>query len=284
MINYPIIDTHLHIWDLKKLQYPWLETFPILNRTYLMNDFDEAREEYGVDKVVFVQCECLPGQYLDELTWITSIAKKDARIQGIVPWAPLEKGESVRSILEQMVSQNPLIKGIRRIIQFEPDINYCLSPDFIKGVQLVGELGMHFEITIAPQHMENTLKMLKQCPGMMFILDHIANPNIAENITEPWATYLLEIGRMENVFCKVSSLPVNANLENWQPKDLEPFLKKVIESFGFERIIYGGDWPHALRATSYVRWLETLDLLTQGYSEDERHKLFRENAIRFYRL
>src|SRR5262249_7468067 len=134
MPTFPIVDTHLHLWDPQRLRYPWLDNNPLLNKPYLLDDFKRACGSVEVGKMVFLQCECEVSQYVDEAAWVTSLAAKDPRIEGIVPWAPLEKGDSVRSDLEQLAA-NPLIKGIRRIIQFEPDIEFCLRPDFVKGVQ-----------------------------------------------------------------------------------------------------------------------------------------------------
>ena len=283
MINFPVVDTHVHVWDLDRLRYPWLDRCPSINRTFLLNDFDTARGPIEVEKLVFVQCECLPKQHLDELRWVQSLANGDPRIWGIVPWAPLESGDEVSEELRQMAS-DPRVKGVRRIIMSEADVNFCIRPGFTRGVQLLGEMDLHFEITIAPIHMPNTLELIRRCPGVSFILDHLGNPDIAGSVLEPWATHLREMASFENVWCKVSGLATNANLESWKREDFVPYLDTVFEAFGTHRVVYASDWPHALRATDYVRWFETLDWATRAWDEASRRRLFHDNAVQFYRL
>src|SRR5262249_23498513 len=131
MLNFQIVDTHLHLWDPKKLRYPWLDDIPLLNKPYLPDDFKRACSPVQVGKMVFVQCDCIPSQFMDEANWITELAKQDSRIEGIVAWAPLENGDAARADLERLAA-NPLVKGIRRITQSEPDLEFCLRPDFVK--------------------------------------------------------------------------------------------------------------------------------------------------------
>ena len=283
MVGFPVIDTHLHVWDLGRLRYPWLDEYPIINRTFLLEDFDKAHGQIEIEKMVFVQCECLPAQHLDELLWVQSLADTDSRIQGIVPWAPLEDGDKVADELET-IAQDSRVKGVRRIIQFEPDVDFCSQLGFVRGVQLLGTLGLHFEITIAPIHMPNTLALVRKCPDVRFVLDHIGNPDIASGALQPWADYIKQLARFENVWCKVSGLATNADFYNWKKGDFVPYLETIFEAFGFDRVMYAGDWPHALRATKYARWFNTLDWATDNCTDSERRRLFRDNAIIFYRL
>ncbi|MEI7566605.1 MAG: amidohydrolase family protein, partial [Opitutaceae bacterium] len=124
MPNYPIIDTHLHVWDLQRLRYPWLSSVPALNRNHLLADYRTACGAVAVAKMVFVQCECDPTQAAAEAAWVTELAQTEPRLQGIVAWAPLELGEAAAADLGRLAA-NPLIKGIRRIIQFEADPAFC---------------------------------------------------------------------------------------------------------------------------------------------------------------
>ena len=129
MLDFPIIDTHLHVWDPQRLRYPWLDDIPLLNKPYLLEDYDRACGPVAVEKMVFLQAEADVSQFQAEADWVDSLAERDSRLQGIVPWAPLELGDGARPALEQL-SANPRVKSIRRIIQFEPDIEFCLRPDF----------------------------------------------------------------------------------------------------------------------------------------------------------
>lgn len=283
ILDFAIVDTHLHVWDPQRLRYPWLDNIPLLNRPYLLEEYNAAVAPVQVEKMVFLQCECDPAQFMDEAAWVTSLARQDPRIQGIVPWAPLEEGHRARPHLEQL-AQNPLIKGIRRIIQFEPDLDFCLRPDFVAGVQALPDYGFSFDICIDHRHMANTIKLVAQCPDVAFILDHIGKPNIKDRVMEPWASELRELARFPNVWCKVSGLATEADHENWTREDLRPYIEHVVECFGFDRVVFGGDWPVAVQATTYPRWVDTLAWAVAGCSDAERRALFRDNAIRFYRL
>ena len=283
MIDFPVIDTHLHLWDPSHLRYAWLDDNALLNKPYLPENYRAACGPVPVEQMVFLQCECDFSQFMDEANWVTSLAKTDPRITGIVPWAPLEKGEAARADLEKLAS-NPLIKGIRRIIQFEPDQEFCLRPDFVRGVQLLPDYDLHFEICISHGQMANTIKMVKQCPDVQFILDHIGKPDIKNHLFEPWKENLRSLAAFPNVSCKMSGLVVEADMMNWTMEDLKPYIAHVLDCFGFGRVMFGGDWPVVLQASVYPRWVDALLWAVAGSSEAELHKLFHDNAASFYRL
>lgn len=283
MPNFPIVDTHLHLWDPQRLRYPWLDDIPLLNKAYLLDDFKRACGSVQVGKMVFLQCECDFSQFMDEAAWVTKLADQDPRIEGIVPWAPLEKGDSARADLERLAA-NPLIKGIRRIIQFESDIEFCLRPAFIEGVRALPDFDLEFEICISHIHLANAIKMVRQCPNVQFILDHIAKPDIKNRVFEPWRREIKALSEFPNVWCKVSGLVTEADHQRWKKEDLKPYIDHVIECFGFDRVCYGGDWPVAYQATEYPLWVETLQWAVSGCSDAELDRLFRANAIAFYKL
>ena len=283
-MDFPIVDTHLHVWDPKLLRYPWLPEVPLLNKPYLLEGYRAACGPVEVEAMVFVQAEVDSSQFREEARWVTRLAQEeDARIQGIVPWAPLEKGDAVRPDLEAL-AQTPLIKGIRRIIQFEPDPEFCLRPGFIEGVQALPDYGLHFEICIVHTQMENTIKMVTQCPEVTFILDHIGKPDIKRQVLEPWKSELKTMSQLPNLWCKMSGLVTEADHENWADEDLKPYIDHVLDCFGFDRTMYGGDWPVATQASEYPRWVETLEWAVDGCSDEALRKLFYDNAIEFYRL
>jgi L-fuconolactonase len=283
MINFPVVDTHLHLWDPSHLHYPWLDSNALLNKPYLLDHYRNACGPVQVEQMVFLQCECDFAQFMDEANWVTSLVHDDPRITGIVPWAPLEKGDAVRSDLEQLAA-NPLIKGIRRIIQFEPDQEFCLRPDFVKGVQALPDYNLHFEICISHGQLANMIKLVEQCPNSQFILDHIGKPDIKNHVYEPWRQELKLLAGFPNVWCKMSGLVTEADHQHWTKEELKPYIDHVLECFGFGRVMYGGDWPVAYQATEYPRWVETLAWAISGCSDTELHQLFHDNAMTFYRL
>lgn len=283
MIPFPIVDTHVHLWDPSNLRYPWLDGNALLNKPYLLADYKRACGPVQVEKMVFLQCECDFSQFQQEADWVTKLAQQDPRIKGIVPWAPLEKGDEARPALAKL-AENPLIKGVRRIIQFEPDIEFCLQPNFVKGVQALTDYNFSFDICIFHPQLANTIKLVQQCPNVKFILDHIGKPDIKNHLLDPWRAEIKQLASLPNVWCKVSGLVTEADHEHWTEDDLKPYIDHVIDAFGFDRVMYGGDWPVAYQATEYPHWVETLEWAVSGCSEGELRQLFHENALGFYRL
>src|SRR5258706_10594193 len=146
-LTFPIVDTHLHIWDTHLINYPWLKDVELLNRPYLLDEYNRACGDVAVECMVFVQAEADFAQFMREAEWVDSVANTDSRLQGIVAWAPLEKGHAARADLEKLVAM-PRVKGIRRIIQFEPDLEFCLRPDFVRGVNTLPDYNLSFDICI----------------------------------------------------------------------------------------------------------------------------------------
>ena len=283
MLDFPIVDTHLHVWDTGLLSYRWLADMPLLNKPYLLEDYDRACAGIAVDKMVFLQAEVDVALYMQEAEWVDSLARQDSRLQGIVAWAPLEDGDGARPALERL-SAMPRVKGIRRIVQFEPDIAFCLRPDFVAGVRLLPEYGLSCDICIFHPQMANTIKMVAQCPDVQFILDHIGKPDIKNGLLDPWRAEMKTLSQFPNVWCKISGLVTEADHQHWTREQLKPYIDHVIDCFGFERVMYGGDWPVAYQAAEYPQWVESLAWAVQGCSDDELRKLFRDNALAFYRL
>ena len=282
-LGFPVVDAHIHLWDVARLDYPWLRNVPVIDRTFLLADYDAACGTTAVEALVFVQCECRPEQHLDELAWVRSLAGNDPRLAALVPWAPLESGTAVAAELEQMAA-DPLVKGVRRIIEFEPDDDFCVQPGFVRGVQLLGEADLHCELTVAPRHFPNLMRLVEACPRTRFILDHIGSPEIAAGRLDPWRDHLRAFAASGPYPCKFSNLVCNADLDRWTVADLRPFAEAVFEIFGPDRLIWGSDWPHALRASSWTRWFETALELTAPLGSAAQRRIFRDNARAFYRL
>ena len=126
--------------------------------------------------------------------------------------------------------------------------------------------------------------LVEQCPDIAFVLDHIGKPGIRDGLLEPWKQQIKQLAAHENVWCKLSGMVTEADHEAWSVEDLKPYVDHVIDCFGVDRLMYGGDWPVVKLASSYQRWFETIRALTANWSEAETQKVFYDNAIRFYRL
>lgn len=283
MPDFPIVDTHMHLWDPGRIRYPWLASVPKLNRSHLVTDFRRACGAVQVAKMVFVQCDCEPAQAPREVEWVSEVAKADPRVRGIVAWAQLEKGRAVETDLVRL-NGNPLVKGVRRLIQSEPDLGFCLRPDFVAGVQALHAYGLSFDLCIKHPQLANTIKLVRQCPDVQFVLDHVGKPDIKAHRLDPWRAELRELATLENVWCKLSGMATEADHATWTPADLRPYIDHVMECFGAGRVMFGGDWPVSTLATDYPRWVATVDEALRGVSADDLRRIYVSNAETFYRI
>ncbi len=284
MLEFAIVDAHVHLWDPGRFRMPWLAGLPAINRPFGLADYDAQRADLEVEALVYVEVGVDPVDAQREAEWAAALAQSDPRLQGIVAAAPIEQGDRIRPYLETLVALSSRVKGVRRILQDEPDPRFCLRPDFVCGVQLLAELGLSFDLCIVHRQLPAVIELVRQCPGTSFILDHCAKPDIRRGTRDPWRAHIRELAELPNVVCKLSGLVTEADHQVWTLDDLRPYVAHVLDQFGEDRMLFGGDWPVTLLASSYVRWVETLDILTAHLSWEGRRKLWAENARRVYRL
>lgn len=284
MPSFPIIDSHVHLWDPNRYRMPWLDHSPAINKPMGLPEYAEATEGIAVEGLVYLQVEVAPPYALLEARDLVNLQSGNPIIKGIVPWAPLEFGEHVRYFLEELVKLGPGIKGVRRLVQDEPDPEFCLQPGFIRGNQILAEYGLSSDICCKFHQLGPNVELVRRCPETFFILDHIAKPNIRGGELEPWATQMRELASLPNVVCKISGVATEADHANWTVEEIKPYVRHALEVFGEDRVLFGSDWPVATLATSYRRWVETLEQLTDDLSDAAKRKLWRDNAIRAYRL
>jgi L-fuconolactonase len=196
---------------------------------------------------------------------------------------PLERGAAIAGELDQL-RRHKILRGVRRLIQNQPDPDFCIRPDFIEGLKLLARHDLVFDICIFHHHLPNAIKMVQQCPEVRFVLDHIGKPGIKAGLTDPWRQHLKELAALPNVTCKISGVSTEADHKNWTREQLRPYIAHTIDAFGFDRVMYGGDWHVLELAGTYPQWVEIVDWVVEGASVVEKRKLFRDNAIRDYRL
>jgi L-fuconolactonase len=283
MITYPVVDSHVHLTDLGRFGYAWTAGAPSLKRKVLPPDLDRAAKPHAVDTIVFVEVDVDSPQHVDEAKWVQGLAGGEPRLKGMVACLPIEKGTAVEGELDQL-RRLPILRAIRRLIQNQPDPDFCIRPDFIAGLKLLAHHDIAFDICIFHHHLPNVIRMVGQCPDVRFVLDHIGKPAIKAGLLDPWRRDLKELASHPNVWCKISGVPTEADHKNWTREQLRPYILHAVESFGFDRIMYGGDWHVVELACPYPEWLDIVDWVVEDATPEERRKLFRDNAIHFYRL
>ena len=282
--DFPIIDAHVHLYDPADLPYAWLAGAPPINKAHLPSDFDRLTAPVKVDGIVFVEVDVDDPRHLDEARWVENAALSDARVRGMVAGMPLEKGVAIEGDIVAY-AKLPHARGVRRLIQKHAgEPGWCLRPDFVAAVKLLPKHGLTFDLCIFHAQMADTIKLVRQCPEVSFILDHIGKPGIKDGITQPWRSELRELAELPNVICKISGAITEADHKNWSYDQVAPYVAHSIETFGFDRVAFGGDWPVLELASRYSDWVGMVDRIVTGTSDAEKRKLYRDNAIRFYRL
>jgi L-fuconolactonase len=289
MPGFAIIDTHVHLWDPRCLNYSWIKGNPLFDRAYHIEDYARDLGDVVVEAMVFLECyaDFTPegGQYVKEIEFGEDEAKRDPRLNGIVPMAPLEWGSRVEPMLAEMAEHHPKVKGIRRIVEFDSDPRaLTLSNAFVEGVKLLEKFGMPFEINVNHTQMDIVRDFVKRIPSVPMILDHCGKPGIAEGAIAQFRDDVKELARCPNLWIKLSDLPVEADRRQWTEADLRPYIDATLESFGPARTVYAGDYPVCLQAADLPRWVGVLDRALSKLSQSELRKIYRDNANAFYRL
>lgn len=283
MPDFPIVDSHVHLYDTSRFSYPWLANVPAIARSHLPADFDRARGAVGVERIVFAEVDVAEGESVAEARFIAGLAAMDPRIQGIIAAARLERGEAVLEELEALAKIGPVC-AIRRLIQTQKDPEFCLRPDFIAGVRLLARHDWPFDICVLHHQLPQVIALVRRCPEVSFVLDHIGKPGIKAGLVEPWRSQITELAGFPNVVCKISGVATEADHAHWTRGQLRPYIEHCIREFGFDRVLFGSDWPVLDLAGSYADWVGIVDEIVAGAPEGDRRKLFHDTAIRVYRL
>ncbi|WP_340110747.1 amidohydrolase family protein [Maribellus mangrovi] len=274
-----IIDTHHHYWNYNPEDFDWIDDdMAKIRRSFLPADLKETLKGTGVEGVVTVQAR----QSLEETDWLLKLAAENEFMRGVVGWVPLAS-ENIGELLDQY-SQNNELKAVRHVVQGEPDPAFILGKDFNRGISLLKNHNLVYDILIFEHQLANTISFVDEHPDQQFVLDHIAKPRIKANELEPWAKYLWELAERENVSCKISGMVTEADFNSWTEEQLKPYFDVVIRAFGPERILFGSDWPVCLVATEYSEWLKLVKKQLSKFSKEEQKMIFHKNAEKVYQL
>jgi len=277
-----IVDTHQHLWDLDLFRYAWLQQLPDLNRSFHMNDYLAATNGLAIEKSVHVEADVDEPFMLDETMHLLQLADCAGNpLEGVVACGRPESKE-FKTYVEK-IAGHPKLRGIRRVLHTRPD-DLGQSESFIENICSLAGYGLSFDICVLARQLPIAIRLVSQCPDVTFILDHCGVPQVRDKILDPWRSLIREIAKFPNVFCKISGLIAYADPNNWTAEDLRPYVDHAIECFGWDRVMFGSDWPVCTLSASYRQWVDVLLSLTRSAGEANQKKLFHDNAIRVYRL
>jgi L-fuconolactonase len=274
-----IVDSHHHFWDLSKFDYYWMPPHPnVIVRNYLPEDLAPILKRNGISKTVLVQAH----KSVDEANWLLDIAEANEFVAGVVAWVELTD-PNVGGVLDALMKR-PRLVGIRHQVEDDPDEAWLTRDASIRGLKEVADRGLAYDVLVKPQHLKYVPPLAGKVPNLRMVIDHIAKPLIAQGVIDPWASDIKAVADIPGVYCKISGMVTEADHANWIVDDLKPYVSHIVESFGFDRLMYGSDWPVCLLAADYDRMFKaTLDAIGP-MPDDDRAKFLGKNATEFYKL
>jgi L-fuconolactonase len=278
-ISSMIVDSHQHFWQVGRFDYPWMSPeLGVLYRDYLPEDLESILKQCGVARTVLVQA----SNSLAETKWLLSLADKHSFIAGVVGWVDLTATD-IEHELEGLTA-NPKFKGVRHLVESEPDEDWLVQPSVLAGLQKLAALNLSYDLLVHTRHLKHVSRVAETCPNLRLVIDHMAKPPIQSGEVGQWASKLKVAAGYANVHCKLSGLVTEANHRSWRPEDLRPFVDCALEYFGPKRMMFGSDWPVCLLAASYNQVLDCFRLLTSELSDSDQDAILAGNSTAFYQL
>ena len=273
-----IIDAHQHLWKYNPVRDNWIQdSMEVIRKDFLPKDLKPILDANGVAGCIAVQAD----QSEKETEFLLKCAQENPFLKGVVGWVDLSAGNVEERLANY--SYNKYFKGVRHIVQAEKD-DFLLNKDFQNGVGKLSQYGLSYDLLIYPRQFPATLKMVQKFPNQIFVLDHIAKPNVSEKLDAEWVKNIHLLSKHENVFCKISGMVTETKNFQWVKSDFTPYLASVVSAFGTDRLLYGSDWPVCLLAADYKEVLGIVADYFQNFSALEKSKIFMLNAIKVYNL
>jgi len=274
-----MIDAHHHFWKYKPEEYGWIDdTMSVLKQDYLPEDLELELHKTNTSGTVVVQAR----QSIDETRWLLDMADKHSFIKGVVGWLDLRS-----PVLEQQLKElasHPKLVGLRHVIHDEPDDDFMLGLDFMKGIAQLEAYELSFDLLLFPRHLTRAIKLVRTFPNQRFVLDHLGKPDIKAGKMEPWKNDIATLAGYPNVWCKLSGMVTEADHKQWHYKDLLPYMEVVLNAFGPDWIMLGSDWPVCRLAGEYSAVMSVVMKFIEPLNKADKEKLLYQNAIDCYQL
>ncbi|MBZ5495659.1 MAG: amidohydrolase family protein [Acidobacteriia bacterium] len=273
------LDAHQHFWRYNQEEYPWIgRGMELLRRDFLPADFLPLLQSIGFDGSIAVQAR----QSVQETAWLLELADQYAFIRGVVGWLDL-CGPELKQQLERFAEHGKFC-GVRHVIHDEPDDLFMLREDFSRGIGLLAEFNLAYDLLLFPRHLRPAADLVARHSRQRFVLDHIAKPHVKDGVMEPWVEDIRRLAHFSNVACKISGMVTEADWHNWKPDDFTPYLDVVFEAFGADRIMIGSDWPVCTVSAPFHRVMSMAMDYVRRLSDHEQKRVLGKNALTFYRI
>jgi L-fuconolactonase len=273
------IDAHHHFWQYKPEEYAWIDdSMQSLKRDFLPEDIQLLLAEHDFNGSLVVQAR----QTTEETEWLLQLAGRFDFIKGVVGWVNLCSADLESWIGKYSVF--PKFAGVRHVLQDEPDENFMLRKDFQRGIGTLARYGLVYELLVFAGQIPQAIQLVRNFPDQVFVLDHMAKPQIRKQSVQPWKQNIEKLAAFQNVACKISGMVTEADWQCWKANDFRPYMDAVIHAFGTNRVMIGSDWPVCTLAGSYGEVMGLVSDYIGQFSEGERDMMLGANAVRIYSL
>jgi L-fuconolactonase len=274
------IDAHQHFWIYNSSEYGWIDdSMKVLKCDYIPGDLRPELANAGFSGTVAVQAR----QSVEETRWLLQLAGQYDFIKGVVGWIDLCSESDLKRGLDEFCKSEKFV-GVRHVVHDEPDDNFMLRDEFLKGISLLKEYNLTYDLLLFPKHLSVAKTLVSMFPEQKFVLDHISKPPVKDHIISPWKEDIFRVAIHENVWCKLSGMVTEADWKNWKSDDLNPYLDTVFEAFGPDRLMTGSDWPVCRLAGEYKDVLGIVEEYVSGMPAGIQQKILGMNCIDFYGL
>lgn len=274
-----VIDSHHHLWDLNRFQYNWMPPAPNpLHRDYLPRDFEPLLKKNGVSRTIVIQAH----HSTEESKFLLDLSENVDFIGGVVVWVDLTR-PGVGKLLDQFMKRAKFV-GVRHMLESEEDDSWVIREDVVSGLREVANRGLTYDLLVRPHHLPYIPILAERLPELRMVIDHISKPPVVDGSIEPWASAIADVSTIPGIHCKLSGMVTEADHRRWSVEDLVPYVNHVVEIFGFDRLMWGSDWPVCLLAATYQRVIESALAAVGPVSSADYGKLMGLNAVNFYQL
>ena len=273
-----MIDTHLHLVYQERFSYPWLGGAPALNRNFTLEDYLPQARAAGITDMLHMEVDVAEKDIEPETEFVTGLC------QGVIGAIAACRPESAdfAGQLERLAA-NPKVRGLRRILHESPD-ELGQRPIFAENIKRLAAHKLTFDFCVLPRQIPIAIAIAKAAPDVQFVVDHCGVPNVKDKAFEPWRANMSAIAELPNVAAKISGIIAYGDPVNWTVEDLRPFVEHTIGAFGWDRVVWGSDWPVCTLTADLGRWVAATHEIIAGASDDEKAGLLHRNAERIYRL
>jgi predicted TIM-barrel fold metal-dependent hydrolase len=278
----PIIDTHLHLIYRDRLSYPWLADIAPLNRDFSYETYAAEARRCGVTDAIHMEVDVAQADIEAETRNVEELARGPATLLRGAISACRPEDDGFPAFLDRQVA-DPFVKGFRRVLHVVPE-DLSEGATFRANVKRLAAAARPFDLCVRPDQIDKAIALADLGPSAQFVLDHCGVPAIKDRAEHPWREKISAIARRPNVAVKISGVVAYAEPATWTIDDIRPYVEHAIESFGWDRVVWGSDWPVCTLTASLSIWVAAAQAITLGCSADERARLFSVNARRIWRL